>query len=394
MAFISLGTIDKKLLPILFGCIFSILNKLLMTSDQTILFQQKLLPNIIASFAQMLAIIPFIILKIKTRRAKRDSYRIQADNEIELIYSDIKYEIIEDKWKYIILSSVLLFGQGLLLLYTYQIKSNSLIWNIIIISISYFLIFKIKLYKHHYFSLITIVLTELILDLVYENIQNDLSDNLIFFFLRLLKETIYSLFDVVNKYLMEKKFCSVYEILFFNGLINLFLFGAFEILNYYYYDYLKMDDLWKYYNDFNYKEILFIIGIIICQFGLGLSYLITSKNNTPCHICIIALFGKLVNYFEFSLKSIIFFICFVFLLFMELVFNEIIEINICGLSDNTKRNIIKRAKAEDLNLDKNDTIDTFKTITTINSLDEENDEYDENLENDDKKLIELGKGKN
>ena len=39
---------------------------------------------------------------------------------------------------------------------------------------------------------------------------------------------------------------------------------------------------------------------------------------------------------------------------MSLIFNEIIEINFCGLSDNTKRNIILRAEKEILMLGKNE----------------------------------------
>jgi hypothetical protein len=43
---------------------------------------------------------------------------------------------------------------------------------------------------------------------------------------------------------------------------------------------------------------------------------------------------------------------------MSLVFNEIIEINICGLSENTKRNIIKRAKIDELSMEKKFTVNT------------------------------------
>ena len=68
-------------------------------------------------------------------------------------------EISKGKGKYIVLTSVLMFCQGALLLYTYQIKSNAWIWNIIMTSIFYYLIFKIKLYKHHYLSIILIILT-------------------------------------------------------------------------------------------------------------------------------------------------------------------------------------------------------------------------------------------
>ena len=71
-------------------------------------------------------------------------------------------------------------------------------------------------------------------------------------------------------------------------------------------------------------------------------------------------------------------ICLLFILFFSLIFNEIFEINVCGLSHNTKRNISKRAVNEDINLYVNE--DTV----TENELDGEYElalKYKENLPN-------------
>ena len=92
------------------------------------------------------------------------------------------------------------------------------------------------------------------------------------------------------------------------------------------------------------------------QLGLYLSVLFTNKNNSPCHIFIIYIFGQFGTYFDLSTKSIILIICFIFILFWALVFNELIEINYCGLEKNTKRNIMIRADSEDIFIDKNETI--------------------------------------
>ena len=63
----------------------------------------------------------------------------------------------------------------------------------------------------------------------------------------------------------------------------------------------------------------------------------TNKNNTPCHIFIIYVFGQLALYMDFSVNSIAVIICTIFILFMSLLFNEIIEFNFFGLSENTKK---------------------------------------------------------
>ena len=102
------------------------------------------------------------------------------------------------------------------------------------------------------------------------------------------------------------------------------------------------------------------------QLVLYLCTLITNKNYTPCHIFIIFVFGQLAYYIDFSKNSIIVIICLIFILFFSLIFNEIIEINICGLSDNTKKNIMIRAESEDFYIKKDDTI----TDESINDKDE------------------------
>ena len=78
-----------------------------------------------------------------------------------------------------------------------------------------------------------------------------------------------------------------------------------------------------------------------------MSILFTNRNSTPCHIFIIRIFGQLAYYLDFSIKSIPVFVCLIFILFVSLIFNEIIEFNFCGLSDNTKKNITLRSNNED-----------------------------------------------
>ena len=152
--------------------------------------------------------------------------------------------------------------------------------------------------------------------------------------MRFLREILYSLHDVINKYIIEKKYGSIYEISLFNGIINLILLGIFSIFNYYFFDF---DKFIEYFDNFNLNEFFVVIIIMVTQFVLYLCTLITNKNYSPCHIFIIFVFGQLAYYFDFSKYSIIVIICLIFIFFFSLVFNEIIEINIWGLSDNTKK---------------------------------------------------------
>ena len=151
-----------------------------------------------------------------------------------------------------------------------------------------------------------------------------------------------------------------------NGIINLILLGLFALINYFCFDFDKFEE---YFDNFNINEFFVAIIIMVTQIVLYLCTLITNKNYTPCHIFIIFVFGQLAYYIDISENtkiSIICIVCLIFILFFSLIFNEIIEINICGLSDNTKKNIMIRAESEDFYIKKDDTI----TDESINDKDE------------------------
>ena len=89
------------------------------------------------------------------------------------------------------------------------------------------------------------------------------------------------------------------------------------------------------------------MGVLFTQLGINLCSLFTTKNCSPCHVFIIFVFGQIAYYICFTSEYIILVtICLIIILFFSLLFNEIIEIDLFGLSYNTKRNIIKRAENE------------------------------------------------
>ena len=152
--------------------------------------------------------------------------------------------------------SINIFFQFLIFIYTITMKTNYWVWDILFVLLLCYLIFKIQFYKHHYLSLIIIILTGLIIDLIFQNIQNDIKSNLVEVLLRFVREILLSLHEVVNKYIMERKYGSEYEICFFNGVINLILFMFFSLLNYYFF---KLDDFAEYFNNFNTAELLVVL---------------------------------------------------------------------------------------------------------------------------------------
>lgn len=352
MALLSIGKIDKNIIPIFIACVLGILFKFLTKIDKAILFDHSIVANIYVAASKLLSFIPFIITKMRLKKV-REKESINYDNNIvEYIYFEANEDVSKGKLKYIFLASTLFFIQGVILFFTMEVKINIWLSEIFIYCLFYYLIFKIKPYKHHYLSIILIILTGVTFDLVSGNLQNDILNNLSSILLRLLREILYSLQDVINKYIMEKKFCSVYELSFYGGIIYLILIGLFSIFNYFY---LKIDNFEEYFNNFNYIELLVCIWTIVIQFGLDISSLFIIKNNTPCHLFIVAAFSQIFGIFgDFSENQVAILICLIFILFMSLVYNEIIEINCFKLSENTKRNIMKRAAMENcFNEDRN-----------------------------------------
>ena len=344
MACISLGKIDKSLIVIIIGCVFCFLNRLLNIWNPYI-YKFPILTNICIAISRFLAVIPFIILKIKLKNINGIPEKEITNNKLtELIYNDSKDELIiqvQDKWKYLLLSAIVNIGETISFALSSPIKTNSWIWYILFATLFYYLIFKIQIYRHHYLSGGLILVMGLIIDFILENLQNEINNFRLY--LKFLKDIFTSFYLVLAKYVMEKKYVSVYGFSFYIGAFNLIVLLIFEIFDYFFF---KLTDYNEFFSEYNYKELLLIIGVIITQFVINITTLFTTKNNSPCHAFIILVFGQIAYYVNINKKPIIINIILIIILFLSLIFNEIIEINLFGLSYNTKRNISKRGENE------------------------------------------------
>ena len=359
MVFIGLGKVNKNLIPLFVGCVFCFLNRLLNQYEGTLLFKNIVLTNIFIAISDIFSFIPYIIYKVRSKfDFKTENKDInQCDTKFEYIYEEKENieDVQEGKEKYILLIGLVFFANYYMFVYTFELKTNMWIMYILFTSIFYYLIFKAKLYKHHYLSIVIILLAGFIIDIVLDNFKNEFSKHLLKIFLSLLRVILLSFDYVIIKYTIEKKYASPYEIGLFNGIINLILFIIFAILDYYFF---KLNEYEEYFNHFNTTELLVIFGLMITQLGIYLSLFIIDKNDSPCHIFIVFIFGQIAYYLKED-KKVIVYICLAIILFFSLVFNEIIEIRICGLSHNTKKNIINRAQNEvgDSLIPKIDTLD-------------------------------------
>ena len=231
MTLLSMGKIDKNIIPIIIACVLELLFKFLLETDKTTLFEHSIVTNIYVAISKILSFIPFIITKIRLKKVKEIKNNSRNDSMVEYIYYEANKDASKGKLKFIFLASTLFFIQGMILAFVHKLKIHIWLSEIFIYCLFYYIIFKIKPYRHHYLSIILIILTGITIDLVTGNLKDDILNNWSSILLRLIREILYSLQDVINKYIMEKKFCSVYELSFYEGIIYLILIGILSIFN-------------------------------------------------------------------------------------------------------------------------------------------------------------------
>ena len=355
MACISLGKIDKNIIPIIVGSIFCFLNRLLNGAKPEI-YENTILTNIVISLSRFLTIIPLIIFKIKFKQDR--SYNDKNNNSdknsksIVLIYKNNRI-YVKGVAKYVLLSAVIYLIQSIFFALAFKATTNAWIWYILIASIFYYLMFKVRLYKHHYLSIFFIIVIGTVIDLTTEAIIVDANNEPLALVSKYIKEILFSLYNVIAKYVMEKKYISVYEFSFYIGAFNLIVLIIFSIFdNYFFHIYSNYGDIL---NNLGGIEILKVLGVLFTQVGINLGTLFTTKNCSPCHLFIIFVFGQVAYYINFDIYRGLVISCLIIILFFSLIFSEIIEINLFGLSHNTKRNIIGRSESEILA--KNETIE-------------------------------------
>ena len=240
--------------------------------------------------------------------------------------------------------------------------------NIIFMNIFFYYTLKIKLYRHHYFSIITIGVIAVIIYLIsfiFKVLKNNTFTYKEFFihsFLVFLAVTFNYFIFVVSKYFMLKTYIRTYEIICFQGLIETVLsFILMAILI----RYEIINDFGCYWEEIKNNGIKSIL-LILFDFCYYSQSFIINDIFTSYHVFLIDLVYMLILCINSVSKKynllhwlyiLFLFICLLFVL----VYIEIIELNFCGLSNMTRKNIQLRAQIDtDQNNDVDDNDDNRK----------------------------------
>ena len=234
------------------------------------------------------------------------------------------------------------------------------VWGFTIGSMSVFSykILQIKLYKHHYICIFIIIIEGISFNMIAEKFHyENFMDNYPYYLCFLGTEIIFSLVNVMYKYLIHKKYIKSYEILFFQGIFE-FILGVITLIITTKIG--KVDIFFDFIHSLDGKEIAILIALIIDQFIVYSIQITIIDIFSPFHVFLLNILKEFILFFlsidryNSNLKVIISTIVSIIIcLIMILIFIELIELNFCGLSYMTKKNIELRARQES-NIDNND----------------------------------------
>ena len=364
--FITLGTINKYITFAIIGGIFKLIPDILLFDVETNINSHPFILSLNSGLGMCLSLFPFIIEKIISKPLeKKDANNEENKLLRESHYSEHLKKIKYFKYLLILTSGALDFLQRFLVYYFLdEVKSNFWIFDVIFLSLFSYFILKTKLYIHQYISLLAILFLG-----VVQNIINlyDKAPNIGKLIAQFSAEVVFTFNIVLNKYEMEKYFCSPFEISFYQGLFVL-------ILNIILLTFTKEDNFFDYYDNLDYKEIWVFILFMFSKLSFNIFGLLTNKYFTPSHVNILLIIGQISFSFKYKndYKLYLTAVIFCFVLFLLLVFTEIIELNFCGLQQYTKKNITERSIRQTLLDSKNEFYDDLMSEEERNSPDSRN----------------------
>ena len=369
------------------------------------------------SISDILSIVPIIIIAIRSKSIQKDTLiNKKANTDIILLYADtmknklkrikkiFKYETIISLFDFLGKYSNVIFNI-ILAKTNYTIKKMELnailVFNIFSMCILSYIILHSPFYRHHYFSLI--INSILILGLGALDLINIFGNDswlipFIYNIMKILNTIFYCAEDVYSKILLSFYSISPYTLLLYRGL----LVGLFSFLFSIAFFFVEIPDengvnsivFTRFYKIYEDKlNLLYAIINTVNNFFYNIHIFFIIDKFTPTHYSIannIDTFGSLLVGLIFRKVEIVpFFIklilCFA-LIFISLIYNEIIILNFCGLQRYTKlflqneantdilQTRIKNKALTDSELDKEENLINQELINTIkikDFLDEE-----------------------
>ena len=214
-----------------------------------------------------------IIYKIRNKSVKDNILPHNKDYQNSRTFTGVSstktHMTFKEKFLWILLTSVINYFAYIFFCIYWMNETNFLnCWGITIIFMSLFsnLILKIKLYRHHYLSIIVVVLLGFSYNIVMDKFSKEnIKKNYDCYLVQFMTECLISLMNVMYKYLVETKYIISYEILLIEGLIE-FVLGIITLI-------ITtnagiVDNFWDFIDEVDTHEVTLLIIITLIQFLL------------------------------------------------------------------------------------------------------------------------------
>ena len=335
-----------------------------------------LLILLINYFSQsLLFILAFLIDKLIFKKNNENEIPKKAQKmQIEFIFNDLSKKIKIRDYAYIMATSILLllidFSKIFIFIKVLTLKKSdgfnfsgeSSLFELICLLLISFFFYKIKFYKHQYFSIFILISVELFKYLYRINYKFPLQ-NFLFLFSQLLISFSDSFIIVYTKALMVNKFLSPLKATYLFGIICIILVIIIYIIttfipckssicNIEYNGQNYFDNFFSIFSSSRYEKAIQKICFFFLCILFGPSRLIINiitYKYTVCHLFLFIQIKEII----FSLADNIIFANYPFenltdiiAVFANLVLLEFIELNFFGLEKNIKKNIQDRAEDE------------------------------------------------
>ena len=200
---------------------------------------------------------------------------------------------------------------------------------------------KLPLYRHHYAGLIIISVGFIIFSIPSLFYKLNIQDIYIIC-LSLGGNVIYSILEIMEKWMMDFKFISPFETVGIQGMFGFIILSFISIFK----------SNWISYSDFKKEEIKDIIAYVFASTGYNIFNHLTNKNLGPshrvicdCFISIVTIIYTIVS--KISQDKLYITILGIMLIFIGIIlYNEVIIINCCKIDENTKIKIDNRVTEE------------------------------------------------
>ena len=380
MKCISFGSLNKKivypLLLSLFCAIYYIYFSYL-TNNTELKHFINIYYCLLDPFSLILCGILSLISKYKFNKAKKEKEDLIIPQDSLTTKNSLKIEIHtfsllriteKDSFPIIPILSVTFFYFCCIIVTMFQGdldwfgETSKFIQLICTIILSFFIL-HIKVHRHNYFSVALVALSCFSISFIKSTIKGNQFD-LINFFWTFVYYFLYSVYEVNEKYIMNKSTISPYSLLFFEG-IFLFLFGiilliilnnieckiGYSICDSNYLNFIFDNRAFISLLRKTPSLILYLFLFLLVNIFLNIFRILTIKEFSPIYRiaidCIafvyIFIFEFIIGKNDFDLKNCLIMLCYILLVLSLLVYIEIIIIHLFKLDVNTEIEIKKRS---------------------------------------------------